>query len=510
VCVCVCVCVRVCVRTCTSGARAHARLAGRRFAPCGRQVQLTPRELELVAAVRTWRASCAGCSDSCLRRVCACKDRQDADFVSLFSRCLSEGRVDVHSAFFEFLRSQFRNRLHIRKCWSRKGDEGFLPKLLVAAFMTKSGAACMRVLRAVIEMPDKRTVDRMVERLRPKTDAPPYGFLKANLAPFLGYLARAREAAAKAEAMRTPGEAAADAAAVAEAMRSVRHVNPHVRALDERQRRHDTACRIFPSFALDPPPADEPSGRVRMLLRPECVDSIAPAEPAAPCTTVEEFKWQLMTLYPVAPMPRSLNAWLRLHPWLAARLVHCVGGQVQLSELCHTAGDSTSWSAVEDAMGWFFHDFESQLAHYVLRGAAIPVLLLQEVCVSKRDAVKRMIEQQPPPRAEAEADDACRDSEVGHKRPPKALACMVCSDTGGGDTMLLCDGCGSGTHMACMAAEQTLEAIPHLEFYCTTCAPVAADETVDGWLASRSRSRDDVGECAAFGQLGFRSGTFRS
>ncbi len=36
-----------------------------------------------------------------------------------------------------------------------------------------------------------------------------------------------------------------------------------------------------------------------------------------------------------------------------------------------------------------------------------------------RDAVKRMMDQQPPPRAEAEADDARRDSEVGHKRPTK-------------------------------------------------------------------------------------------
>ena len=61
---------------------------------------------------------------------------------------------------------------------------------------------------------------------------------------------------------------------------------------------------------------------------------------------------------------------------------------------------------------------------------------------------------------------------------------MVCSDAGGDETMLLCDGCGSGTHMECMAAEQRLEAIPHLEFYCSRCAPAAADETVDGWLAS--------------------------
>jgi hypothetical protein len=36
----------------------------------------------------------------------------------------------------------------------------------------------------------------MAERLRPKTDAPPYGFLRANLALFIDYLARAREAAA--------------------------------------------------------------------------------------------------------------------------------------------------------------------------------------------------------------------------------------------------------------------------------------------------------------------------
>jgi hypothetical protein len=113
--------------------------------------------------------------------------------------------------FFEFLRALLRNSLHTRKSWSRKFDEGFLPKLLVAASMTKSGAACMRVLGAAIGMPDKRTVARMAERLRPKTDAPPYGFLQANLAQFLDYLARAREAAAKAEAVRPPDEAATDA-----------------------------------------------------------------------------------------------------------------------------------------------------------------------------------------------------------------------------------------------------------------------------------------------------------
>ena len=93
----------------------------------------------------------------------------------------------MHSVFFEFLRALLRNSLHTRKSWSRKFDEGFLPKLLVAASMTKSGAACMRVLGAAIGMPDKRTVARMAERLRPKTDAPPYGFLQANLAQFLDY-----------------------------------------------------------------------------------------------------------------------------------------------------------------------------------------------------------------------------------------------------------------------------------------------------------------------------------
>lgn len=48
------------------------------------------------------------------------------------------------------------------------------------------------------------------------------------------------------------------------------------------------------------------------------------------------------------------------------------------------------------------------------------------------------------------------------------LACRVCESTSSEETMVLCDGCNKGWHIACMTPQ--LEKVPDGDWYCAVCA----------------------------------------
>jgi hypothetical protein len=51
--------------------------------------------------------------------------------------------------------------------------------------------------------------------------------------------------------------------------------------------------------------------------------------------------------------------------------------------------------------------------------------------------------------------------------PPANFACTRCRKASGAASMLLCDGCGAGWHLECLAAP--LAAVPEGDWYCDLC-----------------------------------------
>jgi hypothetical protein len=61
--------------------------------------------------------------------------------------------------------------------------------------------------------------------------------------------------------------------------------------------------------------------------------------------------------------------------------------------------------------------------------------------------------------------------------PSKDFACTRCREASGEDRMLLCDGCGAGWHLECLA--QPLTAVPEGDWYCPQCRAGQALRVVD-------------------------------